>query len=116
LEIDEGDRHDESNPFQWDRVHLNLPTSLGYDPSLTRVMRLRKDGELATVQATYVDDCHAVGRDTPGEESRMEIAGRRLKRKMNFYGNQADERNTGPHLSTLDRGEDLSFRLESLSL
>lgn len=92
LELAEGDKDDESNPFQWDRVHMNLPCAQNFDPSLPRVFRLRKDGEMATSQNPYVDDIHAVGRDTPGQPSRTEAAGKRLKRKMNYYGNQADER------------------------
>lgn len=92
LELGEGDRHGGSNPFQWDRVHLNLPTSPDWDPSLPRVMKLRKDGELATTQAPYVDDIHGASRDTPGEPSRADASSKRLKRKMNYLGNQADER------------------------
>ena len=45
-----------TSAFQWERVHLNLPCSKSYDPSFPRVMLLRKDNEMATRQATYVDD------------------------------------------------------------
>ena len=61
LEACMGDRNDPSNTWQWYRVHLNLPCSEGYDPSVGRVLKLRKDGKLATRQATFVDDIHPTG-------------------------------------------------------
>eukprot|EP00986_Skeletonema_menzelii_P016382 scaffold14397_cov80-Skeletonema_menzelii.AAC.1 len=96
LELCEGDRHDKENPFQWEEVRLNLPTSERYDPSLPRVLRIREDGELATMQSTYVDDIRGAARDSPDQPNNSREAARRLKRKMNYYGNQADERKFRP--------------------
>ena len=58
LHLCKGDRHDANNHWQWDRVRLNLPGSVDYNPSMPRVMLLRRDGELATREAHYVDNIH----------------------------------------------------------
>jgi hypothetical protein len=71
-------------------VYLNLPGSLGYDPSLPRVLLLRKDGELATREADYVDNIHLVVRERD-DESKARQACAQLKSKMNSVGNQADD-------------------------
>jgi hypothetical protein len=39
---------DPTSAFQWSKVRLNLPFGKRYDPSLSRVLLLREDGELAT--------------------------------------------------------------------
>ena len=51
-----GDRRDESNPFHWDRIVLNLPGMETYDPRRTRVYKVRKDGSIAVDVQTYIDD------------------------------------------------------------
>ena len=51
-----------TSAFQWEKAHLNLPCSKSYDPSFPRVILLRKDKEMATRQATYVDDIRVAGR------------------------------------------------------
>ncbi len=58
LELCKGDRHDTNNHWQWETVRLNLPELKVYDPLMPLVMLLRKDGELATREANYVDDIH----------------------------------------------------------
>ena len=88
LELCQGDRHDHNNPFQWESVYLNLPTEIGYDPSMPRVMLLRKDGELATRLVVFVDDIHTVGR---GKEATTQ-ASRTLGKRMVYHGNQNSER------------------------
>jgi hypothetical protein len=62
---------DESSPFRWDKVVRNLPTDNSWDPSMPRVMLLRKDGELATRLVDYVDDIHPSVR---GKDVRPAIA------------------------------------------
>lgn len=62
-EVCRGDRHNtnvssdgkEENPFQWDHVRLNLPGPK-YDPLLSWVAKIRKDGLLACELMTFVDD------------------------------------------------------------
>ena len=103
LEWAMGDRRDIDNPFHWERVVLNLPCSLTYDPSLPRVLKLRNDNELATDQKTYVDDIHVVGRSlgkycrrTKEKNSqvlnRTQQACKRLRSLMNNAGSQAADR------------------------
>ena len=103
LEWAMGDPRDVKNPFHYQRVVLNLPCSLNYDPSLPRVLKLREDNELATDQKTYVDDVHTVGRSLGKycrrtKENNQNVisltrqACRQLKTRMNSVGNQADDR------------------------
>ena len=54
-------------------------------------MLIRKDGELATREVTFVDDIHPTGRDPPGMENTKEAC-RQLKTQMNYRGNNADNR------------------------
>ena len=62
-EICKGDRTEtrvgadggELNPFQWHSIRLNMPGP-GYDPSLTWVAKLRKDGRMACDLFTFIDD------------------------------------------------------------
>jgi hypothetical protein len=55
-EVARGDRHDEKNPFQWNHVRLNLPGRVEYDPSLSWISKMRKDGLIASDIFTFVDD------------------------------------------------------------
>ena len=92
LEICRGDRRDENNPFQWERVLLNLPCCEEFDPAFPRVMPIRRDNELATRETSYVDDIRGAGR---GEKNARDGA-RYLKSRMNSLGNQADDRKYRP--------------------
>ena len=94
-----GDIHDPSNAWQWDRVHLNLPSSEGYDPSLGRVLKLRQDGKLATRQATFVDDIHPTGRDEDGDDHTKRACAQ-LKSRMNSRGGRAEDRKYRPPSTT----------------
>lgn len=58
-----GNKEDPDNPFQWDRVVYNLPGSTDYDSSKPWVMKLRRDGHLASEVYIYVDDGRATGHD-----------------------------------------------------
>eukprot|EP00956_Cyclotella_meneghiniana_P004556 scaffold5607_cov45-Cyclotella_meneghiniana.AAC.4 len=55
-----GDRRDPSNPFQWERVVLNLPGNPKRNPKLPWVYKLRADGLIAAEAFIYVDDCRVV--------------------------------------------------------
>jgi hypothetical protein len=90
LEFCKGDCHNPNNHWQWETVYLNLPGSFGYDPSLPRVLLLRKDGELATREADYVDDIHPVVREKDNESKACQACAQ-LKSRMNSVGNQADD-------------------------
>jgi hypothetical protein len=71
-------------------VHLNPPGLEVYDPLMPWVMLLRKDRELATREANYVDYIHPCiqGRDGLNE---AHCACAQLKSRMNSFGNQADD-------------------------
>jgi hypothetical protein len=56
-----GDRRDPTNPFQWNRVQLNIPGTLKYDPSKSWIIKIRQDGKIASVLFTFVDDERIVG-------------------------------------------------------
>ena len=79
-----GDRHDRTNPFQWDAVLLNLPGDEGYDPSLPWVMKVRKDGHLACEVYVYVDD----GRFTGWSKMECWKAVQRFSSILTFLGIQ----------------------------
>jgi hypothetical protein len=94
MELCQGNPDDEANPYQYSECWLNLPTSKNYDPSMPRVMLLRRDGELATRRATFVDDLHGAARGKTGDNARQ--ASKATARRMNFYGNQDAARKVGP--------------------
>jgi hypothetical protein len=57
-----GDPSCQSNVFRWDHVRLNLPGSVGYDPSKPWVSKLRTlDGRIAADFIIYVDDVWSCG-------------------------------------------------------
>ena len=89
-----GNPKDTSNPFQWDKTHLNYPFSKNYDPSLPRIMKLRKDGNLAAGCPTYMDD----GRPTGSTKGIAESAARRLSSYTNYLGEQDAARKRHPCL------------------
>jgi hypothetical protein len=90
LEMVMGAPDDATSAFRWCEVRLNLPCSERYDPSLPRVLTLMEDGELATCQATMVDDIWM------GVQARNQLDARapcrQLKAGMNSLGNQASDR------------------------
>ncbi len=51
-----GDRLDPENAFQYDHIHLNLPGTSGYNPSLAWISKQRKDKSLTTDMVSFVDD------------------------------------------------------------
>ena len=79
---------DSTSAFQWTRVKLNCPFSLRYDPSVPRVLLLRKDNELACRHATYVDYVRATGHGRALARASIQ----QLKSGINSLGNQADDR------------------------
>lgn len=90
LELCKGPPDEAGSAFQWSRVVLNLPTMPLWDPSLPRVLLLRDDEELASQEASYVDDIHPVARGVTADNA-IRMA-KQLKSRMNSYGNQADDK------------------------
>ena len=55
-EVIRGDRHDPSNPLQWNGIMLNLPGTRQYNPSIAWLSKRRTDGSLASDFVTFVDN------------------------------------------------------------
>jgi hypothetical protein len=52
-----GDRlNEEGNVFSWDKMMLNLPGQVDYNPSRSWVTKVHKDGSVAADMFVYVDD------------------------------------------------------------
>jgi hypothetical protein len=58
-----GDRRNETNPFQWERVEMNLPGSEEYDPTFPWIANIRKGGRVAADLHQYVDDLRLTAPD-----------------------------------------------------
>jgi hypothetical protein len=91
-----GNRREEGNPFQWDKIKFNLPTTADYDPSLPWVAKIRMDGTLASEVFIYVDDARIVGETA----ERCWQATRRFASFCNSLGIQdAPRKRHGPSLT-----------------
>ena len=51
-----GNSRDDDNPFAWHSIRLNLPGTSDYNPTLPWMLKIRKDGSVASNIAQYVDD------------------------------------------------------------
>jgi hypothetical protein len=66
-----GDRHEQGlgsdgkdlNPFQWDRIYLNLPGLKDYEPTKSWISKIRVDGRVACDLFTFVDNEQVTGPD-----------------------------------------------------
>ena len=56
-----GEPSDLTSAFQWVRVTLNLPGSVGYDPALPLVRKIRSDGLTAVDMVSFFDDGRVFG-------------------------------------------------------
>jgi hypothetical protein len=79
-----GDSADEKNVFRWNSVHMNLPGSPDYNPSLPWVYKVRKDGTPAADFFFYVDD----NRTTGNTEREAWMAARRVASVCSYLGIQ----------------------------
>ena len=84
LEIIKGNRKDPNNPFKWDYVELNLPSSENYDPSQPWVSKRMKDGNLPSDCFVFVDDGRVPGRT----QKTCNQSTRRVASVMNHLGEQ----------------------------
>jgi hypothetical protein len=83
-DIIRGLRGDPTNIFRWSHIEMNLPGSLGYDPTKPWVFKSREDGDPAADFALYVDDNRSVGNTR--EEARL--AARRVASVCSYLGIQ----------------------------
>ncbi|KAL7451691.1 hypothetical protein ACHAXS_000255, partial [Conticribra weissflogii] len=79
-----GDRHDLSNPFHWNKVEVNLPGMVTYNPSRSWCAKIRTDGRLACDLFTFIDDERITG---PSEELTWK-AGHTVAAKQSYLGIQ----------------------------
>ena len=88
-----GDPNDQSNVFRYDKVELNLPGALGYDPSMPWIYKLRlSDGRIAADLLVFVDDARPTG---PSEEECWQ-ATRKFASTCNHFGIQDAPRKRRP--------------------
>jgi hypothetical protein len=83
-EIALGHPKDDNNVFRWERVVLNLPGNLDYDPSKPWVYKIRKDGKIAADIHGYVDD----NRETAPTEEEAWLASSRMAKTCAYLGLQ----------------------------
>ena len=91
-EVVKGDRHNDENPFQWNHVRLNLPGDENYDPRVSWISKMRKDGLIACDLFTFVDDERCSG---PTRELAWQ-AGHRLAYIQAYLGIQDAARKVRP--------------------
>ena len=83
-EVIRGDRHDPSNPLQWNCILLNLPGTREYNPSIAWISKRRTDGSLASDFVTFVDDL----RLTAQGPERVKELGHTVSTKQAYLGIQ----------------------------
>jgi hypothetical protein len=59
------DPTDSQNLFIWERVRLNMPGALGYDPTMSWVSKVREDWRVAAYLYIYMDEMRPTA---PSEE------------------------------------------------
>jgi hypothetical protein len=79
-----GDQFDSDNPFNWIKCILNLPGSVGYNPTMPWIRKVRGDGLIATDLHIYVDDVRITGTS----QELVWNAGSRVAKLCCFYGLQ----------------------------
>ena len=85
-----GDRRDPSNPLRWDRVVLNLPGALDYQPDEPEVYRYDDlNRKKAAFFETYVDDIRSG--DSGGEDACHHVT-HVIAARINYLGQQDSPR------------------------
>jgi hypothetical protein len=91
-EIIVGDHLEFSNPFYWDKVILNLPGTLEYNPTMPRVYRWNsREKCMACFFGTYIDDIRTGG----PTEAACKATSRRVASRINYLGQQDAARKRG---------------------
>jgi hypothetical protein len=91
-EIIRGNPSDDSMPFRWQKVELNLPGSKDYNPARPWVSKRRKDGRIVHGLVTFMDDLRAIG----SSEKECRVTGHRTSSVMNWHGIQDASRKSRP--------------------
>lgn len=56
IEWAKGNPYDDNNVFGWQRIQLNLPGSMDYNPGKPRVMKLKAAQHMVADCVTFYDD------------------------------------------------------------
>ncbi len=92
-EIIRGNRLDPNNPLRWDKVILNLPGDLNYDPTKPRVYKWNSlTGTIAGSFGTYIDDI----RTQHQSESLCRSVTRKVAGGVGYLGQQDAPRKRRP--------------------
>ena len=91
LDIIRGNRHDESNPFKWNRIQCNFPGSPDYDPSVPWCLKFFNDTPAGDLEV-YVDDVRPFG---PDEHSCHQVR-QRAAQIIQYLGQQDATRKYRP--------------------
>ncbi len=83
-EVIRGDRHDPSNPLQWNCILLNLPGTRKYNPSIAWILKRCTDGSLASYFVTFIDNLRLAAQ---GPE-RVKELGHTVSTKQAYLGIQ----------------------------
>jgi hypothetical protein len=88
-----GNPTDTSNPFYWDKLLLNLPGSLTFDPTRPRIMKWdSRNGWIACDLVVFVDDLRASG---PTAELTWSLS-RTVSSRLQYLGMQEASRKRRP--------------------
>ena len=79
-----GNQRDDNNPFAWHSIRLNLPGTADYNPTLPWMLKICKDGLVASDIAQYVDDVRIMA---PTEELAW-LSSSKMARGLAFLGLQ----------------------------
>ena len=86
-----GDRTDETNPFGFTHVSINLPGQASYNPALPWICKMHGKEESADV-VVYMDDIRPFG----GSEMRCRRAGKKASKATQYLGQQDASRKYRP--------------------
>ena len=97
MEVVKGNRMDQSNPFAWTEVKLNLPGTESYNPVLPRVFKFNAfEQEIASDVKTFMDDSRGVG----ATRELCQEATHRIETLMSYLGVQDATRKRRPNSQT----------------
>ena len=89
-EIIRGYRRRKDNPFRWDKVILNVPGGMNFDPRKAWVYKLNRDTQrVASDFVAFVDDIRVIG----GNYIECTSAMYRIATMFNYLGEQNAARN-----------------------
>lgn len=93
LEIIKGDRLSLLNPFRWDKVIVNCPGKVNYDPTMPRLFKWDSATQvIASDCKTYVDDLRTIGASEQGARRATHL----IETGLTYLGEQDSTRKRRP--------------------